>query len=112
MKNLDVYEKMVATLPEVDRKGKANPYTSLNGHMFSFLDKEGYISIRLSKEDKAKFEEKYNSKPSIQYNSVMRGYVLVPKKLYKDATLLAETFQKSFNYISTLEPKPTKKKKK
>ncbi len=34
---LALYEKLIATHPEIERKGGANPYTSLNGHMFSLL---------------------------------------------------------------------------
>lgn len=33
---LELYEKLVATCPEVERKGASMPYTSHNGHMFSF----------------------------------------------------------------------------
>ena len=32
-----LYEKLVAALPGVERKGADNPYTSLNGNMFSLL---------------------------------------------------------------------------
>ncbi len=35
---LALYEKLIATNPKIKRKGAANPYTSLNGHMFSYLD--------------------------------------------------------------------------
>src|SRR5262245_35597433 len=34
---LKLYEKLVATNPKVERKGATMPYTSLNGHMFSYL---------------------------------------------------------------------------
>jgi hypothetical protein len=34
---LALYDKLIATHPEIERKGAANPYTSLNGHMFSLL---------------------------------------------------------------------------
>jgi len=40
---LNLYEKLVATNPEVERKGDTMPYTSLNGHMFSLLTKEGRL---------------------------------------------------------------------
>jgi hypothetical protein len=30
---LDLYEKLIATHPEIERKGAVHPYTSLNGHM-------------------------------------------------------------------------------
>jgi hypothetical protein len=39
--SLELYEKLVATNPDVERKGAANPYTSLNGHMFSYLHPSG-----------------------------------------------------------------------
>jgi len=112
MKNEEVYNNLVASVKGIERKGKNNPYTSVNGHMFSFLDKEGYISIRLGKEELEKFTKEYRSKPSIQYGSVMREYVLVPKKLYKDIKLLSKYLKISYKYVSSLKPKPTKKKKK
>jgi hypothetical protein len=30
-----LYEKLVATVPGLARRGAANPYTSLNGNMFT-----------------------------------------------------------------------------
>jgi len=36
---LELYERVVATVPGVERKGATIPYTSLNGHMFSYLGK-------------------------------------------------------------------------
>ena len=42
--SLALYEKLVATNPKVDRKGATMPYTSLNGHMFSLLTREGWRS--------------------------------------------------------------------
>lgn len=44
---LELYEKLVATNPNVERKGATVPYTSLNGHMFSYLSKEGKLALRL-----------------------------------------------------------------
>jgi hypothetical protein len=46
-KALDMYEAVVAGNPEVERRGATMPYTSLNGHMFSFLDKTGAMALRL-----------------------------------------------------------------
>ena len=44
---LALYEELVASVEGVERKGAANPYTSRHGHMTSFIDKEGEVSIRL-----------------------------------------------------------------
>jgi hypothetical protein len=35
--NEALYDKLIATIPEIERKGDANPYTSLNGNMFTLL---------------------------------------------------------------------------
>ncbi len=35
-KLMDPYDKAIASLPDISRKGKTMPYTSLNAHMFSF----------------------------------------------------------------------------
>ncbi len=49
---LELYEKLVATNPEVERKGATTPYTSLNGHMFSFLTETGTLALRLGTDDR------------------------------------------------------------
>ena len=41
-----LYDKLIATNPKIERKGNANPYTSLNGNMFTLLH-EGKLAIRL-----------------------------------------------------------------
>ncbi|MEM7040525.1 MAG: TfoX/Sxy family protein [Bacteroidota bacterium] len=107
-----LYDALVALFPDVDRKGKTSPYTSLNGHMFSFLDKTGVLGIRLSPEDKAAFEAEHNTSPFIQYGKVMNGYVTVPDELLSNPESLRSIFEKSVAYIASLKPKPTKRKKK
>src|SRR6185295_10243122 len=47
---LILYEKLVATNKKIERKGATMPYTSFNGHMFSFLSKEGTVALRLPDE--------------------------------------------------------------
>ena len=47
---LDLYEKVVATLPGVDRKGATVLYTSVNGNMFSYLSKTGTLALLLPAE--------------------------------------------------------------
>ena len=51
-----LYEALVATLPGVERKGAALPYSSLNGTgMFSILSRAGVMGLRLSKVDREAF---------------------------------------------------------
>jgi hypothetical protein len=92
-------------------KGAKNPYTSLNGHMFSFLDVDGSMAIRLSDAMREEFLSEYDSGPVIQYGSVMRGYVSVPEALFADSEKSAYWFDRSREWIATLDPKPTKGKK-
>ena len=39
---LAIYEKVVATIPSIERKGDTMPYTSLNGNMFLYLEKTAH----------------------------------------------------------------------
>ena len=110
--SLTLYEKLVATNPSVERKGKAMPYTSRNGHMFSFLAKDGRVSLRLPEKEREAFLQKHKTKLSEQHGRVMKEYVLVPHALLKKTTSLRKDFEISYEYIGTLKPKPTKRKKK
>jgi hypothetical protein len=76
--------------------------------MFSFLAADGAMAIRLSDELADEFLSRYESGPVLQYGSVMRGYVSVPDDLLSDVAQAASWFTKSFDWIGTLEPKPTK----
>ena len=40
------YDQLIATNPKIERKGAANPYTSLNGNMFTLLH-QSRLAIRL-----------------------------------------------------------------
>lgn len=109
---IELYDKIISVIPDLQRKGAANAYTSLNGHMFSFISKTGEIGLRLPKEELEKYNKKYDSGPLIQYDRVMREYVIVSDELLKDTKTMRKYFKISYEYISTLKPKPTKKKKK
>ncbi len=90
-------------------KGAKNPYTSRNGHMFSFLDGDGAMALRLSDELREEFLARYDSGPVMQYGSVMRGYLAVPDELLHSTDELAGWFDRSHDWIGTLPPKPTTK---
>jgi hypothetical protein len=79
---------LVATNPKVERKGATVPYTSLNGHMFSYLSKEGKLALRLPAEERTAFLKKYKAKLCEAYGRVQP------------------------EYGGSLKPKPTTKKKK
>jgi hypothetical protein len=78
--------------------------------MFSFLDGAGAMALRLSEELGEEFRATYESGPVVQYGSVMRGYVSVPSSLLAQTAELAVWFDKAYDWIGTLPPKPTKKR--
>lgn len=92
-----------------DVKGAKNPYTSRNGHMFSFLDRDGTMALRLPDELTEEFRSHYDSGDVIQYGATMRGYSSVPAELLADTDALARWFDEAWNWIGTLPPKATKK---
>ena len=105
---LELYTAVVEGAGEAV-KGAKNPYTSRNGHMYSFLGADGDMALRLSDELGDEFRSTYDSGSVTQYGSVMRGYVSVPDDLLSDGDELGSWFLRSFEWIGTLEPKPTKK---
>ena len=109
VESLERYRTVVDASGNGEVKGAKNPYTSRNGHMFSFLDPEGTMALRLSPELEADFRSKYESGPVVQYNSTMRGYSSVPAELLEDTEALRVWYDRAWEWIGTLDPKPTKK---
>ena len=109
---LELYDKLIATNPNVERRGATMPYTSLNGHMFSFIAKDGTFGLRLPAEARENFLKKYKTRLFEAYGTVLKEYVLVPGKLFKSTNELRPYFNMSYEYIKSLKPKPTSKGKK
>ena len=109
---LALYNKLIATMPEIERKGAANPYTSHNGHMFSLLlGPKGVMALRLPEDERENFLKKYNTTLYEAYGAVMKEYVTVPDVLLKETKALQKHLAVSYAYVQTLKPKPTTKKK-
>jgi hypothetical protein len=108
---LELYGKLVATNPAVERKGAAVPYTSLNGHMFSYLTKSGALALRLPEKEREEFLRKYRAKLCEAYGVVQKEYVEVPGALLKKTQELKKYFDLSIAYVGSLKPKATAKKK-
>ena len=111
MKNQEIYDAYIVTLPDIKRKGKTMPYTSSNGYMFSQLNKEGEIGIRLSKEHQELFKKEHNATIFKSHGAVMKDYVLVPEDLFDKKKLLKSLLLESFNFENSLPPKSTSTKK-
>ena len=108
--SLEMYERLVATNPEVERKGASMPYTSVNGHMFSLLTKDRGVALRLPDGDREKFLKRYKTVLCEQHGTVMKEYVVVPNELLKKTRELKTYFDASYAYVNGLKPKPTKRK--
>ena len=106
-----LYERLLATQPEIERKGADNPYTAVNGNMFSLLlSPEGRMALRLPKDEREKFLKKYKTTLFEAYGSVMQEYVAVPDGLLQKTKELQKHFALSYEYAKGLKPKPAKKK--
>jgi len=107
---LELYENLVATNPNIERKGATHPYTSLNGHMFSYLHPSGSLALRLPEDEREKFLKKYKTTSFDAYGVVQKEYVTVPDTLLKNTKELQKYFEVSYQYVQTLKPKLSKKK--
>jgi hypothetical protein len=102
---LELYEKLIATSPLIERKGDVHPYTSLNGHMFTYLDQTGTLGMRLPKDEVEAFLKKYKTKLFESYGAVKKDYVTVPDSLLKNTKELKKYLKISYEYTKTLKPK-------
>jgi hypothetical protein len=103
---LAAYERLVATVPGLERKGAALPYTSVAGNMFSYLA-DGILVLRLGPEERAAFIEQYGSRVHEAYGRIQKEYVDVPPPLLADTDALRPWFAASYRYATGLRAKPT-----
>ena len=111
IQNEELYNKVIESQSTVERKGKTMPYTSLNGHMTSFLSKEGKVGLRLSPQDLNEVMDKYDAPLMVQHERTMKEFVDVPQSLLEDTPILQRYCEKSNRYVTSLKPKPSKKNK-
>lgn len=104
-KMLTLYDQAVEKCPRFERKGKTMPYTSSNGHMFSFLNKAGELGIRFSKDVQKKYLQDLETTTFESYGATMRGYILIPDQVLGDMDLLVDLLNEGYDYVMSLEPK-------
>ena len=109
---LALYDKLIKTNPDIERKGVKLPYTSFNGHMFTFLSESGSLAIRLPKDEREAFLKKYDATLMESHGAIMKEYVAVSDKLLKDTEELKKYLDLSYEYVKALKPKPQRKSKK
>ena len=109
---LSLYKALIDAHPNIELKGGSKlPYTSLNGNMYTLMTKEGRVALRMGREDRDVFIEKYDTKLCEQYDTVMKEYVEVPDTLLTNLEELIPYLEMSYTYAQSLKPKKTKKKK-
>ena len=107
---VELYDKVISTVPKLERKGAANPYTAVNGNMFTLLHQSSTLAIRLPEEKRQEFLKKYKTTLFEAYGAVMKEYVTVPDAVLKNTKELRKYLEFSYEYAKTLKPKPSRKK--
>jgi hypothetical protein len=106
---LELYDRLIRERPHIERKGVGLPYTSVNGHMFSFLSASGLLALRLPKEGRDAFLEKYGTSLFVAHGATLKEYVEVPERLFASTVELLPYLDQSYAYAQGLKPKPKKK---
>lgn len=113
-KNIDqalkIYEELIENQPEIKRKGKRLPYTSMNGNMFSVISKEGKIGLRLSQERVEECIDLYGFTKYIKNDKVLEDFVQISEE-FLDNELLVELFNECCEHAKSLQAKPKTKKR-
>lgn len=104
-KVLQHYDKAVTHLGKFERTGKTMPYTSANGHMFSFINTDGEFGVRLPHEVARQFLEDHDSGPFRSHGATMKDYVLVPNGKLADVEFMADLLEQGYKYVMALPPK-------
>ncbi|MHA7899163.1 MAG: hypothetical protein ACX94B_04815 [Henriciella sp.] len=98
------YEAAIAASGRFERKGKANPYTSANGHMFSQINKDDRLGIRLPKSRQAELLAKYGAGPFKSYGATMRDYVCLTDDMLAMDGLITALLDEGFEFVSAMPP--------
>jgi len=103
----ELCDRVLALSTRHERRGKALPYTSANGHMYSFVSADGEVCLRLSTKERQDFHDRHRGGEVVQHGRVMKEYVAVPAELLAETERLAPYLAKSYDYAKGLKPKST-----
>ncbi|MGA3014722.1 MAG: hypothetical protein ABSD71_11910 [Bacteroidales bacterium] len=102
---LNLYRQLVAVNTIIEIKGATVPYTSCNGHMFSYLEKDGSFGLRLPPKSLDEFLKRYSTTLFKSYGIIKKEFALVPDELFTNTEELLPYFELSFEYVKSLKPK-------
>ncbi len=104
-----LYTKLVESHGKAELKGATIPYTSLNGNMYSYVSKDGFVALRLGPAEREEFIKKYKTTLALSYGIIQKEYVTVPDSLLQKTAELKPWFEASYKYASGLKAKATKR---
>ena len=102
---LERYDRLIHERPHFERKGVGLPYTSVNGHMFSFLAADGTMGLRLPTEEREEFLRQWGTSLFVAHGAVLKEYVVVPDGLFRNTGDLLKYLDRSYAYVVGLKPK-------
>jgi hypothetical protein len=109
---LELYDRIFRERSHFERKGVALPYTSVHGHMFTFLSAEGTLGVRLPSPHREEFLKKYGTSLFVAHGAVLKEYVVVPEELFRNTGELLKYLDLSYAYVGSLKPKQPRKPRK
>lgn len=103
-----LYDRLLAAaVSPVERKGAAIPFSSLNGHMFSFLSADGDLALRLPAEARARFLCEHAAALFVgPHGKPMAEIVAVPATLLEDTAALSPWLEISRADVAGRKSKP------
>lgn len=106
---LELYDRVIRERPQYERKGVGLPYTSVHGHMFTFLSAEGTLGLRLPTAQRDEFMKKFGASLFVAHGAVLNEYVAVPEELLRNTGELLKYLDLSYEYVGSLKPKQPRK---
>ncbi len=95
----DRYDAGIDRVEDVARKGAANPYTSGNGWMASYLGKQGDVAIRLGSDVLEQFLAEHDTERPVSHGAVMKDFALVPDAIVADPEQLAAVLRRAHAHV-------------
>lgn len=71
----------------------------------ALLDPQGQMGLRLSEKVREAFLKTYKTVLCTAHGTVLKEYVLVPKKLFMDNKKMSPYLKMNVDYINSLKPK-------
>ena len=100
---LAIYDRACAAAG-IERKGKNLVYTSANGHMFSQMNKDGELGVRLPKDLQAAFEESHDAGPFKSYGATMKDYIRLTDDMLADEALIVSLLKEALAFVEAMPP--------